>query len=298
MGNLIDKLKKMNSPQKPNIIISTNREQPIDKLIKKLELFVAESGVLSEQKLLVDEDKDLDDFDRLKKKLARDTRAIKKSIEERNLLLKKKNNVAELGIDIRQKIHDLKQNTTVLEEMYNTQKTEFEKRKEKGKKIKEGEEEQIKIRADVIDIAKKHCKECRSLEKFTKNDADNFKGYTNSEDAPASLPDIDDPQFQILIQNNNVIDGQLDVIIEQMPVVRQIVINIGTQIDVQAQRIDNITTNVDNVTAKIETLNVRLKKQLDGVRGCNRFIIDFICCVIILACIYYVYNMVHNAGYW
>jgi len=63
-------------------------------------------------------------------------------------------------------------------------------------------------------------------------------------------------------------------------------------LDKQTEMIDNLNTKAEKVQDQMENLNVRLKKQLSNVRSCDRFIIDFICIVLILALALYIYNLV------
>lgn len=90
------------------------------------------------------------------------------------------------------------------------QKEILEERKKKGKKIDEKIEEEIKNRGDIVETSWKHHKELRFLEKSTgkgKYHSNNFKRYTSAtnENVPDSLPDIDDPKFEILRINDNLL---------------------------------------------------------------------------------------------
>lgn len=67
-------------------------------------------------------------------------------------------------------------------------------------------------------------------------------------------------------------------------------INFGNELELQERMTEDVIIHVEKTTIVIENLNVRLKKQLDDIRTCDRFVIDFVCCVIILAIIGYIYN--------
>jgi len=113
---------------------------------------------------------------------------------------------------------------------------------------------------------------------------------TDATSAPSKLPDIDDPSFQVLRDNDTLISLKLDVVLDNVKVLNQIAIQMGTELDKQTQVIDDMGVKTDKIADKLENLNKRMKTTLDKVRSCDRFIIDFICIVVILAIALYLYN--------
>jgi archaellum component FlaC len=62
-------------------------------------------------------------------------------------------------------------------------------------------------------------------------------------------------------------DADLDAISEGVGKLKAIAIDIGQEIDTQNKMIEELTDKVDNVTGHVISLNSKLKRQLDGVRG-------------------------------
>jgi len=108
---------------------------------------------------------------------------------------------------------------------------------------------------------------------------------------PASLPDIDDPRFQQLIQNDKLLDQKLDIIAEGVGTLKEIAIEMGKEVELQGVMMDQLEQHVDNANAKLHNLNGRLKEQLNKYRSCDRFVLDFICCAIILGLFGFIYNL-------
>jgi len=229
-----------------------------------------------------------------KKQIGNATRAVKKRIEERNLLFKKGNDIQTMGTQIRSDINEIKKDTQELERLYIEQKEKIEERKKKGKKVPEDVEKEIEKRGEIVQLAWSHYEECKTTEKSTgkgQHKSSNFKGYTTAEEAPDALPDVDDPQFEVLRQNDEEINRKLDIIGSHVADLKNLAVAIGNEIELQEVMIDDATGEVEKTNAKLKNLNVRLKKQLDDVRKCDRFIIDFVCCILILAIIGYLYNV-------
>jgi len=64
----------------------------------------------------------------------------------------------------------------------------------------------------------------------------------------------------------------------------------GNQIEQQNVMIDEITTNAEKANARLRETNTRLKNALDKVRKPDRFIIDCILIIILLAIATYIYE--------
>ena len=114
------------------------------------------------------------------------------------------------------------------------------------------------------------------------------------EAVPASLPDIDDDgrRFAILKQRDQEIDADLADVGRGVAVLREIAVEMGGEIEVQGAIMDDIDKKVDKNMAKVESLNKRLKRTIEGVRSGNRFAVDFICCLVVLALAGVLFNSV------
>jgi len=153
---------------------------------------------------------------------------------------------------------------------------------------------EIQKRGEIVELAWNHYDECVASEKSTgkgPHKSSNFKGYTSAEEAPLTLPEVDDPQFEIRRQNDEEINRKLEIIGSIVADLKDIAIAMGNETELQEVKIQEAEEEVVKVNIKLNTLNIRLKKQLDDVRKCDRFIFDFICCILILAMIGYLYNV-------
>jgi len=65
----------------------------------------------------------------------------------------------------------------------------------------------------------------------------------------------------------------------------------GKEIEMQGMMIDELDHKVEKTNAKLINLNKRLKKTLESVRKADRFCIDIILLVVILAIGGYLYNV-------
>jgi len=244
-------------------------------------------------------EKKLDDFQKLKSVISKEIKACRELIEDRNKVLKgakgeRSEKVIRQSTDITAQIKQIKVQADELDGLHKTQAEKMEKQKLKAKnKITPEIEEEIKKRGEIVDLTYRHIEELKHLEK------QGYKGRASEVDtnrltdaaiAPSKLPDIDDPQFQVLRDNDALISAKLELVLTNVKTLGAMADEMGKELDKQEQIIDVLNTKADNVQDKMENLNKRMKKTLDSVRTCDRFIIDFICIVIILALALYLYN--------
>lgn len=83
----------------------------------------------------------------------------------------------------------------------------------------------------------------------------------------------------------------MEIIEQKVRETKEIAIGIGNELELQDKTIDNITEEVQKTNVKLQHLNSRLKNKLDKIRKCDRFVIDFICCILLLAIFAYIYNL-------
>jgi len=69
----------------------------------------------------------------------------------------------------------------------------------------------MKLREKIVEISKQHVEECYYLEKHASgHKSTNFVGYIEEGSIKdATIPDIDDPKFQLLIENDKELDEKL-----------------------------------------------------------------------------------------
>jgi len=241
------------------------------------------------------EEKDMDDFTKLKKKISRDLKEVRERIQERNELLGKMDNnttTVRMSSDIRSRLKGIQKDAEELQTIQQTQQTKLEKKKAKGKQVAPDLEREVEYRAQIVELSFKHIEECKNLERA------GYKGgaMVDDSDAPkptiTSLPDIDNDDFKELRNQDKIIDQKLEKVQEGVKILGEMANQFGREIEMQEILIAENNKQADKTNAQLENLNSRLKKTLNGIRSCDRFVLDFVLIVVVLALILYIYNMV------
>jgi len=268
----------------------------LDNLITRLEFVADKCRDPKEKKKKEQDEAQMDEFTRLKKHIAQDVKETRKEIEERNSLLGETSNsvaTAKQSSAIRSRLKEIETDTEKLKELQEKHAKKLEKKKAKGKAT-EDDIKESEYRTEIIDLCYKHIAECKHLEKqgYANNNAF-FEGYTKSdENVVTSLPDIDDADFQLLRQNDAKIDAKLDQVGQGVEILKNMALEMGKEIELQGVMISELDGRVDQTQAQLNNLNRRLKNTLDKVRKGNRFCIDVILVIILLALGGYIYNIV------
>jgi hypothetical protein len=103
----------------------------MNSLIQRLEYIEEKCGDKKKGKKK-EEEKELDEFTRLRKKIAREVKAVREQISSRNELLgETENNQAtvKLSVDIRSKIRDVKKEVELLSNLQKKEQSKFEDKK-------------------------------------------------------------------------------------------------------------------------------------------------------------------------
>lgn len=268
----------------------------MNELMTRLEIISDQCMDPKKKKQKEEEEKAMDDFQRLKKKIAEEVKDIRHRIEERNELLSKNENnptSVRMSSEIRTKIKELKKKSEELDRIQKQHAEAIEKRKRKGKNVPKEEEEQAKLRAEIVDLCRKHIEECQFLEKEpTGRRSGLISGGGATPNAPTSLPDLDDERFAQLRAVDKQLDDKLDIVHEGVQTLKQMATEIDKEVELQSTMIDDLDTHVTKTSASLNSLNKRLKDQLKNVRSCDRFILDFICVILILGVAAAIYNLV------
>lgn len=264
-------------------------------LMAKLEYIHEQCQDPKKRKEKDEEMKKWDDFTKLKKKLSSDIKQVREQIQERNELLGKTDSAGNtttvrMSKDIRNMLKEVMKEADELAEMQKKDSEKLEERKAKGKKVTPEAEEEIKKREEVVELCRKHIEECKRLERSARGNTTDF----NSEDNSAlitSLPDIDDPGFKMLVDLDNQIDEKLEEAAKGVAVLKDMAVNMGKEIEMQEMMINELDNKVEKTNQKLMNLNKRLKKTLDKVNSGDKFCVDLILIVLILALGGYLYNV-------
>jgi len=246
-----------------------------------------------------EEEKNMDEFTRLKKQISRDIKDARNRIQERNELLGKTDNnttTVKMSGDIRNRLKQIQADALTLQSLQQDQASKLEKKKAKGKEVDPKLEEEVKFRAELVDLAFKHIEECKQFEKQGYKTNNGLSGYDDGKELPkptiTELPDIDNEDFQKLRQNDRLIDEKLDVVSQGVGVLKDMANHFTNEIEMQEVLIAENDRQVDKTQAQLDNLNTRLKNTLEKVRSCDRFVLDIILIIIILGIGAYVYKMV------
>jgi len=255
-----------------------------------------------------------DEFADKKNEIQDELKQIRKDLKERDELMMKSaqsKNSVEAAAKVRSAIIGAREEAEVLSQIQLKQ----------AKKVKKGDAEAIIAhRKEVVDLIFKHIEELERLEKArpqqqeeTKNSlfggkksraqptsesatyttsgptSGGFKGGSYVPEEGGLLPEIDEG-LRKLEQKNKIIDDQLEEIEGGILMLKHLANTMGNQIEQQNVMIDEITTNAEKANARLRETNTRLKNALDKVRKPDRFIIDCILIIILLAIATYIYE--------
>jgi len=267
----------------------------MNSLMTKLEYIQSQCSDQKGKKKQQD-DKDMDDFTRLRKKIAQELKDVRTQLEQRNELLAQDNNNAatvKMSSEVRARIKAIIRDTEQLDTLNKQEKEKIEKKKTKGKKVEEGADAEIEHRAEVIELCWKHIEECKHIERsgFGMSTGGTLDSKAN-EKIITELPDIEgDEGFQLLRKNDALIDHKLDIAAEGVRVIKELATEMGKEIQTQGVMMAEIEDKVDRTQAHLDNLNRRLKKTLENVRKGDRFILDFILLIIVLGLGGFIYNL-------
>jgi len=268
----------------------------MNSLMVKLEFIQQQCADPKDRKKKQEDEKNMDDFTKLRKKIAQQIKDVRTQLEERNELLGKTENnttTVRMSAEIRAKIKGIVKDTETLDSLQKKEFQKIEDRKAKNKKVEEKDEKQVEQRSEVVELCWKHIEECRHIERqgFGQTGA---LGSNDTTTKPliTELPDVDgDEGFQLLRKNDQIIDQKLELASQGVRVLKEMASDMGKEIEVQTVMLNEVTEKVDRTQAHLDNINRRLKKTLVAVRKGDRFILDFILLVILLALGGFLYNM-------
>merc|ERR1712130_86491 len=114
------------------------------------------------------------------------------------------------------------------------------------------------------------------------------KGLMSSEPQPITAKQ--QAFIQESIERDQVLDEKLDIIKQGVMQLNAIGSDINQELDKQAVMLEEVEQKMDAVTDKLENRNEQIKKLLETSGGATRWCPVLILCVILMACIGYIYN--------
>lgn len=261
----------------------------MNELMQTLYKIQQETGV-AKKETKKSKTEELNDFERQRFKVAEGVRLVRKTLKERDELLEQSagnKTTVELSNAVRLQLKTVRADA---EELSRVQAEHAKKVTKKSKKdgLSEEDQEYLERQKEIVDLAFQHISEVEKMEKRMHYTEGILDDSSDQEPAPASLPDVDDDgevgqRFAQLKQRDQQIDEGLAEVSKGVEVLKQMAIEMGDAVEVQGAIMDEIDKKVDKNMGKVENLNKRLKKTLETVRSGNRFVIDFICCLVMMA---------------
>merc|ERR1712228_560275 len=126
----------------------------------------------------------------------------------------------------------------------------------------------------------------QSAQKRRKKQRD--QGLISSE--PQPLTSKQQAFIQESIERDAVLDEKLDIIKKGVMQLGAIAGDINNELEVQQVMLDEVEQKMDGITEKLESRNEQIKKLLDSSGGATRWCPVLILCVILMACVGYIYN--------
>jgi SYP7 family syntaxin len=236
-------------------------------------------------------DEDMDEFTRLKRKVATQTRNIRQLIKDRDELEKTAPGTVatvEISHQIRTALKEIRNDAAAMSKLQKEEKDSYVK---KNKTVPE-KEEQIEKREEIVNLVFDHIEEIKGLDQKRHSEGSAFSQKKGGDPLITELPDIDDAGFQLMRKNDQVIDGLLDNVKDGVGVLKEMATEMGKEAERQGVMLDNLEVKVDKVNDELENINVRLRKALENVRKGDRFIVDIILLCVLLGLIGYIYSIV------
>eukprot|EP01120_Amphizonella_sp_Union-15-10_P016269 TRINITY_DN851_c0_g6_i1.p1 TRINITY_DN851_c0_g6~~TRINITY_DN851_c0_g6_i1.p1 ORF type:complete len:279 (-),score=74.87 TRINITY_DN851_c0_g6_i1:63-899(-) len=229
-----------------------------------------------------------DRFTQLKKRLAQEIRDIREAIKERDELYDQKGDdaiVAKKSHEIRKKLAEIVEETTELQKLYEKSEKKFKKKKATREQRAELENQKA-----VVELAWKHYKDCENQEGFRggkktayfEDDSEDSLYDNDERNVISALPDIDDPKFQLLIENDKKIDEGLEVISKGVDRLKEIALDMNEELERQKIIIEGIELGTDAALQQLTNLNKQLKETLGKLRSGRNFCCDCICFLVII----------------
>jgi len=270
-----------------------------------------------EQGVKVDDDADLDEFQRTKKNCARLVSEIRKTISERDELLTKQHGsgtrqTIEMSAKVRSSIKKLKDQAEFLTNMQRQEAARASKPTSMLNRKGGISAEEVEHRGEVVDLVFKHIEEVELLEKRrlhgnapVAEDRIGLLGAAgrSSYAVPRSaqetdLGDIDEDTksgLAMLQRKDEELDEDLDQISAGVKRLGNLAIDMHSEIQMQNVMIGEIEDRVDRNVAHLQNINAKVKDALEQAGGITRFIVNLVLLILVIAVLLYAARMVMNS---
>jgi len=273
----------------------------MDAMLKKLEDIAEKYEPLEEKRKKESAQKNgrvaKDEFQRIQFEIADQIKEIRRLIKERDEEEASNPGQAKavrLAHDVRMSLGAVQDNLSKLEaeeaKMEKRVNAEIQKLEKKAKKgqadpgVRKELENAIKVRKEVVQNVQDHVQECTMLEKkralgsaaFTTS---TITTTTGNDPTVTSLPDVDDPRFQKLIENDKKMDEYLAIIHGNVKILGEQALEMRGAIKEQSELLDDLDLEVQDTNTRLVDATAQVKKLTDRINSKG----DTCCVVIFLA---------------
>lgn len=160
-----------------------------------------------------------------------------------------------------------------LEKKTNTEIAKLEKKKKAvNPEARKELENAIAARKEVVKNVQDHVAECTALEKKRALGNAAFAASTTTTTAGndptvTSLPDVDDPRFQKLVENDKQIDELLGVLSGNVRTLKEEAVAMNQSVKEQGQLLDELEVEVDHADQRLKETTAQVKAVTDKIKS-------------------------------
>jgi len=272
----------------------------MDALIKKLETIAEKYEPLEEKRKKEDAAKSgrvaKDEFQRIQFEIAdqiKEIRLLIKQRDEEEAANPGQAKAVRLAHDVRMSLGAVQDNLSKLEaeearmeKKANSEIAKMEKKKKDiNPEVRKELENAIQVRKDVVKNVQDHVAECTLLEKkralgnaaFT---AASTSSTSGGDPTVTSLPDVDDPRFQKLMENDKQIDELLGIVSKNVATLKDEALEINKSLKEQGQLLDDLDVEVEKTSQRLVDTTAQVQRLTDKINSSSDT-----CCVVIFLCV-------------
>lgn len=173
---------------------------------------------------------------------------------------------------VQENLEKLQKEEAKLEKRTNTEIAKMEKKKKTvNPEARQELENAIAARKEVVKNVQDHVAECTALEKKRAlgNAAFTASTTTTTGNDPTvtSLPDVDDPRFQKLIENDKQIDELLGVLSGNVKTLKEEAVAMNQSVKEQGKLLDELEVEVDHADQRLKETTAQVKAVTDKIKS-------------------------------
>ena len=173
---------------------------------------------------------------------------------------------------VQENLEKLEKEEAKLEKKTNSEIAKLEKKKKAvNPEVRQELENAIAARKEVVKNVQDHVAECTALEKKRAlgNAAFTASTTTTTGNDPTvtSLPDVDDPRFQKLVENDKKIDELLGVLSGNVQTLKEEAVAMNQSVKEQGKLLDELEVEVDHADQRLKETTAQVKAVTDKIKS-------------------------------